>query len=256
MPIIRRRKPAFRRKRSVYRRRAVAYGFGGAPIYVGKRFAYSRTNKGYISLVRKLPEIYVRNSAVAGVAQNNDPTTTCMALGTPIADAVGGTYTVPFSMKFRLDQLINYTDITNIADQYKIKYVVVRMSYQSTQSSVNSLSIMPNVQWIQDHDDANVPVSINELREKMGVKFKTFGFNKICKIGVKPRIQDSNGGAGGVVQNALVSNKALWVNTQYPNTEHFGIKGLLSNVSLPVLSGGLTSFKFDVSVYLSAKDMQ
>lgn len=212
--------------------------------------------KGFLSLTRKLPEIYIRNSAVAGVAQNNDPTTTCMSIGTPIADAVGGTYTIPFSMKFRMNQIINYTDITNLADNYKIKWVLIKMTYQSTQSSVNSLSIMPNIQWIVDHDDANVPASINELREKMGVKIKTFGFNKMHKLLVYPRIQDTVSGASGVVTNAAVSQKQLWINSTYPDVDHFSIKGLLSNVSLPVLSGGLTSFKFDVTMKVHAKDFQ
>lgn len=180
-----------------------------------------------------------------------------MTLGAPIADAVGGTYTIPFAMKFRLDQLINYTDIQNIADQYKIKYVVVRMTYQSTSSSVGGNTIMPNLQWIQDHDDADVAgLTINSLREKMGVKFKTFGFNKICKIAVSPRVQDTVAGAGGVVQNSVVNKYGSWINTSFPNTEHFGIKGLLSNVHLPLVSATLTSFKFDVSVYVSAKDIQ
>lgn len=230
--------------------------FGQPLVGSGKRFGYNRTSKGYISIMRKLPEIYVRNTAVAGVAQANDPTTTCLSLGTPIADAVGGTYSIPFAMKFRLDQLINYTDVTNIADQYKLSYIAIRMTYQSTQSTVASLTVMPNLQWIQDHDDGNVPASINELREKMGVKFKTFGFNKICKIGVKPRVQDTVAGAGGVVQNSVVNNRPLWINTTYPNTEHYAIKGILSNVNLATTANVLTAFKFDVTAYVSAKDIQ
>lgn len=222
-----------------------------------KRRAYRKkfTRGGHVKIVRKLPEMYVRNSAVAGAAQNNDPTTTCISLGTPIADAVGGTYTIPFSMKFRLDQVINSTDITNLADNYRIKRAYVRLTYQSTQSSVNSLSIMPNVQWIQDTDDYNVPASINELREKMGVRFVTFGFNKICKINVTPKIQDTAAGAGGVVAN-VAPKSWQWINSSFPNVEHYGIKGLLSNVSLPALTNGLTAFKFDVALSLEARDFQ
>jgi len=253
MPFIRRRKPMFRRKKRVYRRRPLVQ----MGLLNRRVMSYRPTSKGFFKISRKLPEIYVRNTSVAGVAQVNDPTTTCITLGTPIADAVGGSYSIPFSAKFRLDQLINYTDISNIADQYKITYAQIKMTYQSTSSNVGSNTIMPNLQWIQDHDDIDVStLTINSLREKMGVKFKTFGFNKICKIGVKPRVQDSVGGAGGVVQNSGVSNKSLWLNTQYTNTEHFGIKGMLSNVFLPLLSSTLTSFKFDVTLWVCAKDIQ
>lgn len=252
MVYIRRRKPMFRRKKQVYRRRRGLVSAG----LLNKRVVKFAPNKGFFKIARKLPEIYVRNTSVAGTIQNNDPTTTCVQLGTPIADSVTGTYSVPFSMTFRLDQLINYTDISNIADQYKISYVVIRCTYQSTQSGVGSLSIMPNLQWIQDHDDNVLPASVNALREKMGAKFKTFGFNKVCKIGVRPRVQDSNAGAGGVVQNAIVSNKSVWLNTLYTNTEHYGIKGILSNVNLATTATTLTSFKFDITAYVCAKDLQ
>lgn len=236
---------------SGWRRKKTAYG----SMPVRSRFRYTRSKKGFIKLLRKLPEIYIRNSAVAGVAQNNDPTTTCVSLGAPIADAVGGTYTIPFSMKFRLDQMINATDITNLADSYRIKKAIVRLTYQSTQSSVNSLSIMPNLQWVQDVDDANVPASINELREKMGVKFKTFGFNKVLQIKVVPALQDTTAGAGGVVANTAPKRRQ-WLNTTFANVEHFAIKGLLSNVSLPTTAGGLTAFKIDVALAIEAKDFQ
>lgn len=246
MPLFRRR-PGFRRRRPAFKRK-----YKGRKRVYRKRPAHST---GFMKILRKLPEIYVRNSGVAGAPQNNDPTATCMTLGTPIVDAVGGTYTVPFAMKFRLDQVINSTDITNLADNYRIKRAYIRMTYQSTQSSVNSLSIMPNIQWIQDTDDVNVPASINEVREKMGVKFMTFGFNKICKISVTPKIQDTAAGAGGVVAN-VAPKSWQWLNTTFANVEHVGIKGLLSNVSLPALSGGLTSFKFDVALALEAKNFQ
>lgn len=213
-----------------------------------------RKPKGSFTLTRKLPEIYVRNTAVAGAVQSNDPTTTCLALGAPIADAVGGTYSVPFSMKFRLDQIINYTDVTNIADQYKINNVKVSLMYQSTQSGVNALSIMPNIQYVIDNDDATPPATINDMREKMGVKLRTFGFNKPVNMSCRPLVQDTVGGAGGVVQNSIP--RAGFINTSFPNTEHFGIKGILSNVSLPTLATGLTSFKLDVTVSVSAKDIQ
>lgn len=245
MPIIRRRstkKPAYRRKRyvkaSLPNRRVVNYS----------------ANKGHLSLSRKLPEIYVRNTAVVGVPQSNDPTLSCLSLGTPIADAVGGTYSIPFAMKFRLDQLINYTDITNIADQYKLKYVKVGLTYQSSTSTVSSNTIMPNLQWIADNDDATPPASINDLREKMGVRMKTFGFNKMCSISLRPLLQDTVGGAGGVVQNS--QPRSGFINTSFPNTEHFGLKGILSNVVLAASPAVLTSFKIDVTAYVSAKDFQ
>lgn len=247
------RKPVYRRKKRVYRRK----GLVKASLLNRRMVSYS-PSKGFIKISRKLPEIYIRNTLTAGLVQVNGDysgSQACVALGTPIADSVGGSYSVPFSMKFRLDQLINSTDITNLADQYKITYAVIRLTYQSTSSNVGSNTIMPNLTWVQDHDDATLPASINELREHMGAKFRTFGFNKICKIGLRPRVQDTVGGSGGVVTNAVVG-KPMWCNSSFPGVEHFGIKGILSNVFLPALPATLTSFKVDVTLFVSAKDIQ
>lgn len=213
-----------------------------------------KPSKGFICVKRKHPEIYVRNSAVAGVAQLNDPTGTCVTLGAPIADAVGGTYSIPFSMTFRLDQVINSTDITNLCDAYKLKYVRVGVTYQSTQASVGSLGIMPNITWIQDHDDAGVPASINALREKMGAKFRTFGFNKIVHIGIQPRVADTTFNNG--VTSAYAVAKQMWMNTTYAGAEHYAIKGILSNVNLAATASTLTAFKFDITTTVYGKDFQ
>lgn len=246
MPVARRR-PGLRRRRPAVRRK-----------YPARKRLYRKRvarTSGYMKILRKLPEIYVRNSGVAGTPQVNDPTTTCMTLGTPIADAVGGTFTVPFSMKFRLDQVINSSEITALAEMYRLKKVYVRLMYQSSISTVNSLSIMPNLQWIADPNDTAPPASINEVREKMGVKFKSFGFNKMCKLNVVPKIIDTTGGTGGVVANTAPKANQ-WLLSTLPGVEHFGVKGLLSNVHLPTLTNGFTAFKIDIAVLLEAKNIQ
>lgn len=243
----------FTRRRT--QKRKTAYGKRKT---MAKRRAYRKKRTmggGYMKLVRKLPEIYVRNTNVAGVAQVNDPTTTCVSLGTPILDAVGNTYSVPFSIKFALNQVINSTDITNLADQYRIKRAYIRVMYQSSQSNVGSGTIMPNLQWVTDVDDAVVPASINEVREKMGCRFLSFGFNTIRKISVVPKLQDTLANVGGVVANA--APKAYqWVNSSFPGVEHYAIKGILSNMTLVTLATALTSFKFDIALSLEARNFQ
>lgn len=212
-------------------------------------------SKGFVVVKRKHPEMYIRNSAVAGVAQIADPTGTCILLGAPIADGGGaGTFSIPFSLTFRMSQLINSTDITNLCDAYKLKYVNIGLTYQSTQASVGSLGIMPNVTWVQDHDDNTVPPSVDSLREKMGSKMKTFGFNKTVRIGVQPRVADTVFNNG--VTSAYAVSKPLWINSTYPNTEHYAIKGILGNVNLASSATTSSYFKFDVTTTVYGKDFQ
>lgn len=212
------------------------------------------SSKGFLTIKRKLPEIYVRNSAIAGAAAITDPTGTCVTLGAPIADAFGGTYSIPFSLKFRMDQVINSTDITNLCDAYKLKRVQVGMTFMSTQASVSSIPVMPNVTWIQDHDDATVPGSVNELREKMGSKMKTFGFNRLLNISVVPRVADTIFNNG--ILSAYAIAKPQWINSTYNAVEHYAIKGILSNVNLSASGTVTTGFKFDITATVQGKDFQ
>lgn len=202
---------------------------------------------------RKLPEIYLRSTGVNGQYNVSDPTSTCLiTTGTPIADSALGTYSIPFAMVFRMSQLINSTDITNLCDAYKLRYISIGVTYQSTQASVGGTSIMPNLTWVQDHDDGVAPTSVNQLREKMGSKFRAFGFNKVLKIGVQPKVADTIFNTG--ILNAYAVPKPQWINSTYPDVEHYAIKGVISNVLLS--SAASTGFKFDVTTTVYGKDFQ
>lgn len=233
-----RRRPQARKPARKYKKRRV---YRKAPVM------------GMIRVVRKLPEIYIRNSASLGIPQNNDPTGTCIVLGTPVADAVGGTYSVPFSMTFRLDQIINSNDITNLCDSYKIGRVNVKVMYQQSQAPVNSAALMPNFSYIVDHDDNAAP-TINSLREKMGCRTTTFGMNRAISINVSPRIADTVYNNG--VTSAYAVSKPLWINSTYPGAEHYGIKGCFHQVNLASTATINTAFKFDVTTTLYGKDLQ
>lgn len=212
-----------------------------------------KPSKGFLCVKRKLPEMYVRNNGV-GTAIVTDPTGTCITLGAPISDPASATYNIPFSLVFRMDQVINSTDITNLCDQYKLKYLSVACVYQSTQSNVSSTSIMPQITWVTDHDDPAVPASVNELREKMGSKLRTFGYNKPVVIGVQPRVADTIFNNG--ITSAYAVPKSQWINSQYPGTQHYGIKGILNNVSLQSSATNINSFKFDITATVYGKDFQ
>jgi len=237
---------AFRRRRPQARKPARKYK------KVARR-GYRPATKGMIRLVRKLPEIFIRNSGSLGIPQNNDPTATCIILGTPVADAVGGTYSVPFSMTFRMDQIINHTDMTALCDSYKLSRVNVKLTYQQSVASVNTPSIMPNFSYITDHDD-NTPPTINSLREKMGCKTKTFGLNSYVSFGVSPRVSDTIYNNG--ITSAYSVARPLWINSTYPGAEHYGIKGVLHQVNLASTATVNTAFKFDVTATIYGKDFQ
>lgn len=210
--------------------------------------------KGSLFLIRKLPLITLTSNTLSGTFTLNDPTATCVTLGTATASpGTVGLYDVPFSMKFSLSQLMSYTDITQIADQYKINSVYVRVN--STYQVSTGVGQGPAwIEYIQDHDDATPP-TLSQLRTKMGVKTKYFGPTRSnISMGVRPRIADEVY-RSGVLSAYAVGPKNQWINAEYPDVEQYGIKGILHNMySNGAANQGMISF--DIAVSVSAKDLQ
>lgn len=198
--------------------------------------------------------MFLQNGVAVGTITTNDPTGSCLSVGTPILEANNVTYSIPFSMNFRLNQIINHTDVTNLCDAYKIKYVSIKLQYVKNNTNVGSPGPTPSVMWIQDHDDATIPTSVNAVREKMGVRTKRFGMNQEFKIGIQPRVADAIFGTGPLAAYSVA--KPMWINSTYDNVQHYAIKGVITNVWLASATTTLTQFNFDVTTLLQGKDFQ
>lgn len=221
------------------------------------RRRYAR--KGFVKIARKTALIQTySNASVAGTIVKVDPTGTCLDLGTPVLiTGTSNCYDIPFSMKFRLDQLMNSTDITNLCDQYKINSVKVDLHVNGMSNIYlnNAGSTQPWLEYIQDHDDATVP-TIAQIREKMGVKTKYFSGNRFkVSMGVRPRVADAIFGSG-VTTAYAVNKKSQWINATYPNAEHYGLKGVLHNVQLSGTANVSSLFDWNVTQYVVAADLQ
>lgn len=232
-------------KRMVLRRRPRRYRKAGPRLYRGH---------GGFNIVRKLPLMTITSASVAGLYTLNDPTGTCITLGTPsAAPGTTGLYDIPFSMKFSLNQLQTFTDITQIADQYYLNNVLVKL-VSGFQAATGVGAPTPWVEYIQDKDDAAVP-TLAQMRQKMGVKTKFFGPTRTrIQMGVRPRVADEVF-SSGITTGYAVGARVQWINCDYPAVEHYGIKGILHNVySNGTSNQGLLTF--DVSFKVSAKDLQ
>lgn len=222
----------------------------------GRRIAYNRSKTGVIKITRKMPEVAIKSTSLAATANIADPDNVgVLTRGTPVL-SVGSanSYDIPFALTFKLNQLINHTDITGLCDRYKIVQAYTRIYYNKSQAQAGAAAGMPYVEFITDHDDGGLP-SVASLREKMGVKLKTFK-NASSYIGMKCLPKPSRELYRPLVTAYEVPNKAPFINSSYPDVEHYGIKGVLHNVYLAANTDGLECFKFDVSLSVVGKDFQ
>lgn len=235
-------------------RRAVSYI--GKLAYRGKSLRYKHSKKGFLKILRKYPEIWMSNSTGAGTAVLSTTSGlysgNSIQLGTPTLNA-NGTYDVPFSLAFYLNELLQVNDITTLCDKYKIIKAYVRVIPSFTQNALGGLYSMPTISYITDGDD-NTPPTTALIREKMGVKVKQFVNGRMVKMLVRPTT------LGQVYQSAVATayqvGGARWLDCNYSAVPHYGIKGVINNVDLPAASTSKVFFKFDIALLVAGKDFQ
>lgn len=213
-------------------------------------------------ITRRVPSLYISNSTFFGTPTTTNPATSvvCATLGTAVAHPVfGNNFTVPFSLQFCLDHMSQFTDLTDLADRYKILGVDIKFQYNSdsitgvSTTSQTQPNMVPSVVWIQDYDD-NVPLTPASLNAKMGIKRKALNNGAFHSIKVRPRV------AAPVFQGVLtaysVPTKAQWINSSFPSVPHYGIKGYIENMYLGGLSGGASCITVDITYKVAIRDFQ
>lgn len=228
-----------------------------------------RSKKGFLALVRRCPEVSFRNGATTGTVSTPLPSTEQLQVGTPVLNNMG-LYDIPFSIRFRLDNLVNSVDITALCDKYKLGGAYVRIFYTAVPgfggtetASMNGLATlhnMPAIQYVTDHDDAELPNPVS-FNEKMGLKYHTFkNINSYIAIKCRP-VPAREIFNNGVTTAYEVPNRAPFIDSTKSAVEHYGIKGILKNVFLPpgvggTGVGGMNGFRFDIALKVYGKDFQ
>lgn len=228
--------------------------YGGSALRSIKKL--SSSNQGYLNVNRRLPLISTStaNQSQGALTLSNDPTGTCVQIGTPVAvpNGLATVYDVPFSMTFQLNQLAGVSDFTNLFDQYKLN--AVKVFLRSYANSDGALGFpIPWIEHWNDHD-SNVVPSIAQSREIMGVKHKYFSSSKnVITMYVKPKPTVE---VGGTSTTGLIPRGSSWIDCADTGVAHYSIKGIIHNYALPAVAAGNNRLEFDVVMNCSFKDVQ
>lgn len=223
---------------------------------------YNKRNKnGYAKIIRKVQPIFSQNSGVGTVQLYEQVlatgtvapyTSDLVQFGTP-AVGISGAYDVPFSIKFRLSDLVNSTELITIADKYRIKGAYVRIIPSSTEHLMSSIYSRTYIEYYTDHDDASPP-SLAQLRERMGMKTKTFTNGRYVGIKCRPAVNSI------IYKNATSTGNAptwgKWLDNADNAVEHYGIKGVIRGYNLVNPTSLKSSFMFDIALVVELKDFQ
>lgn len=153
-----------------------------------------------------------------------------LGIPTMVPGSDGTLYDVPFVVKFQLQDVANYNELINLFDNYRIRNVMVKLSFNGT-STYLAGSPVTEVQYITDTDDDTMP-ALTSWSQRMGVKSKTFGSKNTVYMGVNPLASSYAVSSLGLSSGVQVPC-STWLDTVHPNLQHFGIKGVFRNCWLP-----------------------
>jgi len=134
-----------------------------------------------------------------------------------------------FVMLYSLNELPNYTEFTDLFDQYRIQFVKVSFRLEQDPSAQSAAaSVYPTLTTFNDFNDVTTPTSVNEFRERISKKITTLHPGKEVVRTIRPAITDEllkvPGGA------AVTAPKwKMWLPTASPDIQYIGMKWLIEN---------------------------
>lgn len=154
-----------------------------------------------------------------------------------------------FGYSFRLDQLPNYTEFTNLFDQYRINKIVMKFvpNHNSSDVGVTAMNI-PNFHTLLDYNDATAPASLNSMYEYANWRMSR-GTSLHTRVFRPATIDYVNATAGA---NAGNPSWKQWLSTASPSIEHYGLK---CGIEISQATYDITWTPY-ISVYLSCKSVK
>jgi len=181
---------------------------------------------------------FVTNGSIATFAQS--------AAVTPVD--------VFLALAFRLDDLPDYAEFTNLFDQFCILGVQIRISPRVSNATV-STSANTGTQFLYgvlDRSDITLPTSMQQLREYQTLKTwtTTTETNRPWTIKMSPRIAVAaySGAFSGYSAPGLT-----WIDAQSPSVQHYGIK---LGIPAGFTAGTVTFYDMDFCYHIACRMAQ
>lgn len=125
---------------------------------------------------------------------------------------------------FTLSSLPNYTAFS-VFDMYRINFVEVEYLLNQTTATVT----YPTLYWTPDYDDASSPTSLGALQSFETAEVFQYSPTAVSfrrKIVPKPA---QTAYVGGLASGFVVGSPKLWINSDSPGVQYFGMKHWIAN---------------------------
>lgn len=188
-----------------------------------------------------------------------------LTLGTPIVDTLDQNVQFGGAIVFKLSQCANYTEITNLFDNYRITRVRLMCSLSCNGADISQAAVngsaganlpgaMPIIHYTQDNDDSTVPTGITSVLENSYCRSYRMG-SGLFNIDLQPRAQATVQASAGAAVSGGVLSKSQWLDNGQPGIEHYGLKFWIQNWGQHRTNNGVFSMTITPVYYLEAKNV-
>lgn len=244
------------------------------------RRRYARPSRGLkatrlLVVKRRMNPIYLTSASTAGqwnVLQHGTPTpngsvpvgsvggVVAMLGATAVAHPLYGSAvsTCAGYATFSLGNVINFGELTALADQYRIMKVVWTVKYSAMSDggaglAANNVGFNPSIYWVQDHDD-NAISSVSQVLEFSNVRSRQLVPGKPVKIVMNPRpLAAVVTGAAPSVSNVYTSQRS-WLNTSFTDVAHYCLKFVIQDMPLPAAASAQSCITIEPVFHIALKN--
>jgi hypothetical protein len=201
-------------------------------------------------LRRKLNEVTVTlNTNTIPVVAATIPTgasgSTPYLFGTPISEASGYTYSIPFSTRISLDCAVNAgSDIQQFWREYRIggvKTEILLLNGDSYYPGAQVSAVLPEIATYLDPYDAVPPGSVSDVDVRGDSRWRLLGGGRALTFNYIPKPTAQYWDTATATAYPIFNRDDYWCNTKDSTMQHFGLKGIIRN--FPSLSTGVASLK-------------
>jgi len=156
-------------------------------------------------------------------------------LGTPVGSGTlfPNTWDFGFATTFKISDIANIGLYTALYDSYRLLKVDVEVSYLNNFQD-GGKGTLPTLYLYNDPDDAFIPVNLNDIQGKQGLRSLELGnkaittYNHSVKLFTAPILNGP-----GTAVGFGTKRPGQWLDCLSPNIEHYALKGYITDLYIP-----------------------
>lgn len=166
--------------------------------------------------------------------------------------------------EFRFNDIISYSEFTNLYDQFKIDYVVVHLSLITNPdasfatnnvptAATNSSNWFPKLWYIRDYDSGSAE-TLTSIKERQGVKYFVMRPNRSYTIKIRPTVlvqtyRTSTTTGYGPKRMALDFANGV-------DVPHYGLRTVFDTLGLNPVDNQAFQVRCEVKYYFTCKNVR